>query len=324
MPDFRMVDAGEVRVRVAVEGRGPLVLMVHGFPESWYSWRHQMTPIAEAGFTAAAMDVRGYGGSDKPPAVADYAMQHMVADVAGVIGALSPDAKAVVVGHDWGAPIVWNSALTRPDVVRAVAGLSVPYTGVPARPLSALIEEVFTSRGRFFYQHYFQAEGVAEAEMERDVSDSLRRFYYAISGEAPDGSWPLDKKVGDPLLHRLPDPNPFPAWLTDADLDYYVGEFQRSGFRGPINRYRNHEADFAWLQQFKGKKIEQPALFIGGARDLVLSMFGRADPAGLAAMIRAEVPDLRGADVLPGCGHWTQQERLAEVNERLVAWLKTL
>ena len=321
MPEFRTIDAGEAKLRVAVEGDGPLVLMVHGFPESWYSWRHQMTPIAEAGFTAAAIDVRGYGGSDKPPAVADYAMQHMVADVAGAIEALSPGAPAVIVGHDWGAPIVWNSALTRPDLVRAVAGLSVPYLGRPARPLSEIYEEVFNRRGRFFYQHYFQDVGVAEAELEADVRGSLRRFYYAISGDAPDGAWPTDKTVGDALLYRLPDPDPFPAWLSGADLDYYVGEFERSGFRGPLNRYRNHDADFAWLQPFAGRKIEQPALFIGGERDLVLSMFGRGDFVG---PMKAEVPDLRGADVLLGCGHWTQQERPAEVNARLVTWLKGL
>jgi pimeloyl-ACP methyl ester carboxylesterase len=321
MPDFRMIDVGELRLRVAIEGAGPLVLMVHGFPESWYSWRHQMTPIAEAGFTAAAIDVRGYGGSDKPPAVADYAMQHMVADVAGAIRALSPGAPAVIVGHDWGAPIVWNSALTRPDVVRAVAGLSVPYTGVATRSFREAYEEIFTSRERFFYQHYFQSEGVAEAELEGDVRGALRRFYYAISGDAPDGTWPKDKVVGDTLLFRLPDPEPFPAWLTDADLDYYVGEFEQSGFRGPLNRYRNHDADFAWLQGFKGRKIEQPALFIGGQRDLVLTMFGRTD---FAPLMKAEIPDLRGADVLPGCGHWTQQERPDEVNQRLIAWLKGL
>jgi pimeloyl-ACP methyl ester carboxylesterase len=321
MPDFRTIDVGELRLRVAVQGTGPLVLMVHGFPESWFSWRHQIAPIAEAGFTAAAIDVRGYGGSDKPQPVADYAMEHMVADVAGAIRALSPDAPAVIVGHDWGAPIVWNTALTRPEMVRAVAGLSVPYTGIPARPLREIYEEVFTKRGRFFYQHYFQEPGVAEAELERDVRGSLRRFYYAISGDAPDGTWPNDKVVGDPLLLRLPDPEPFPAWLTPAELDYFVGEFERSGFRGPINRYRNHDADFAWLQPFQGRKIAQPSLFIGGERDLVLSMFGRVD---LVSVMRAELTDLRGADILPGCGHWTQQERPAEVNTRLVSWLKGL
>ena len=322
MPEFRTIDVGEVKLRAAVEGSGPLVMMVHGFPESWYSWRHQMRPIAEAGFTAAAIDVRGYGGSDKPPKVSDYAMEHMVADVAGAIEALSPGQPAVIVGHDWGAPIVWNSALIRPDLVRAVAGLSVPYTGVPARSLRETWEEVFTKRGRFFYQHYFQPEGVAEKELEASPRETIRRFYYAISGDAPDGTWPTDKVVGDPLLHRLPDPNPFPAWLTDADLDYYVGEFERSGFRGPLNRYRNSDVDFAWLQQFKGRKIEQPALFIGGERDLVLSMFGRR--ADVEALMRPEVPNLQGADVLPGCGHWTQQERPAEVNARLVGWLKGL
>ncbi|MFI4934876.1 MAG: alpha/beta fold hydrolase [Caulobacterales bacterium] len=324
MPEFRMVNAGALNLRVAVEGQGPLVLMVHGFPESWYSWRHQLGPIAEAGFTAAAIDVRGYGGSDKPPAVADYAMQHMVADVAGVIEAMSPGAPAVIVGHDWGAPIVWNTALTRPDRVRAVAGLSVPHLGVATRSFREVFEELFTARGRFFYQHYFQAQGVAEAEMEADVRGALRRFYYAISGDAPDGTWPSDKAVGDPLLLRLPDPDPFPAWLTPADLDYFVGEFERSGFRGPINRYRNHDADFAWLTPFQGRKIEQPALFIGGRRDLVLSMLGRRDPAELIAGMKAAAPDLRGHDILEGCGHWTQQERPAEVNERLLAWLKGL
>ncbi len=321
MPDFRMVDAGEVKLRCAVEGQGPLVVMVHGFPESWYSWRHQMAPIAEAGFTACAIDVRGYGGSDKPHAVADYAMEHMVHDVVGVIDALSPGQPAVIVGHDWGAPIVWNTALTRPDKVRAVAGLSVPYAGVPTRSFRELFEELFTSRGRFFYQQYFQAEGVAEREMERDVRNSLRRFYYAISGDAPNGTWPTDKPVGATLLERLPDPDTFPAWLTPADLDYFVGEFERSGFRGPINRYRNHDADFIWLQGFSGRQIRQPSLFIGGERDLVLSMMGRRD---IVAAMRHELPDLRGADILPGCGHWTQQERPAEVNERLVAWLKGL
>ena len=321
MPTFRTIDAGEAKLRAAIEGTGPLVLMVHGFPESWFSWRHQMGPIARAGFTAAAIDVRGYGGSDKPLAVEAYAMERMVADVAGAVEALSPGAPAVLIGHDWGAPIVWNSALTRPDRVRAVAGLSVPYVGPPTRSMSALIEEVFTRRGRFFYQHYFQDVGVAEAEMQADVRGALRRFYYAISGDAPEGTWPRDKIVGDSLLHRLPDPDPFPSWLTAADLDYYVSEFEASGFRGPINRYRNHDADFAWLTRFKDRTIAQPALFIGGERDLVLTMFGAADWKGMMA---AALPDLRGADLLPGCGHWTQQERPEEVNARLIAWLAGL
>lgn len=321
MAEFHFVQLADVRLRVAVEGRGPLVLMVHGFPESWYSWRHQMTPVAEAGFTAAALDVRGYGGSDKPFPVEAYAMEHMVADVVGVIEALSPGAPAIIAGHDWGAPIVWNSALIRPDRVRAVCGLSVPYMGVPSRPFSAVFDEVFTKRNKFFYQAYFQKEGVAEAEAERDIRGFLRKFYYALCGEAPDGSWPSDKTADATLLQGLVDPDPFPSWLSAADLDYYVGEFARSGLRGPLNRYRNHERDFAFLRRFEGRKIEQPALFIGGERDLVLTMFGRTD---FAAAMRGEIPDLRGSDVLEGCGHWTQQERPRAVNDRLLAWLKSL
>jgi pimeloyl-ACP methyl ester carboxylesterase len=321
MTDFRMIDLGGIALRAAVQGDGPLVVMVHGFPESWYSWRHQMGPISEAGFTACAIDVRGYGGSDKPLGVEAYAMERMVGDVVGVVEALSPGQRAILIGHDWGAPIVWNTALIRPDRVRAVAGLSVPHLGVPARSFKNVFEEVFTARGRFFYQHYFQTPGIAEAELEVDPRDSLRRFYYAISGEAPDGTWPSDKPVGASLLDRLPDPDPFPAWLEAEDLDYYTSEFERSGFAGPLNRYRNHDTDFHYLQAFKEQRIEQPALFIGGERDPVLSMMGRGD---LVAMMKAEMPDLRGADVLAGCGHWTQQERPAEVNARLLAWLAEL
>ncbi len=321
MTNFTFIDLPDIRIRAAVEGEGPLVVMVHGFPESWFSWRHQMGPIAQAGFTACAIDVRGYGGSGKPPAVADYAMEKMIGDVAGVIEKLGGGEKAVLIGHDWGAPIVWNTALVRTDRVRAVAGLSVPYAGPPNRSFKDVFTHFFTSRGKFFYQHYFQEEGVAEREAEADVRGFLRRFYYAISGDAPDGTWPTDKVVGDSLLHRLPDPDPFPAWLSSTDLDYYVHEFEQSGFRGPINRYRNHDRDFDYLKQFADRKISQPSLFIGGSRDLVLTMFGKND---FIAPMREHLTDLRGAEVLEGCGHWTQQERPAEVNKLLVRWLKGL
>ncbi|HVZ69098.1 MAG TPA: alpha/beta hydrolase [Rhizomicrobium sp.] len=321
MAQFQTIQLADIEIRAAVQGAGPLVVMVHGFPESWYSWRHQLGPVAEAGFTACAIDVRGYGGSGKPHAVADYDMAHMIGDICGVIEALSPQKKAVLLGHDWGAPMVWNTALTRPDRVRAVAALSVPYTGVLQKSFREIYEAVFTSKGYFFYQHYFQEEGVAEAELEGNVRNFLRRFLYAISGDAPDGTWPRGKKVGDRLLTGLPDPDPFPAWLTEADLDYYVSEFEQSGFRGPLNRYRNHDRDCEYLMQFTGRKIEQPALFIGGSKDPAFNLAGRGDPL---AIMRKEVPDLRVADVLQGCGHWTQQERPQDVNARLIPWLKSL
>ena len=321
MPQFRFIDLPDIRLRAAIQGSGPLVVMVHGFPESWFSWRHQLDPIAQAGFTACAIDVRGYGGSDRPAQVADYSMAHMVADVTGVIDALSPGERAIILGHDWGAPIVWNTALIRPDKVRAVGALSVPYLGPPARPFSEIFDEIFTKRGKFFYQAYFQKADLPEAEAEASPRDFLRKFYYALSGDAPDGTWPSGKTSDQKLLDGLVDPPVFPVWLTPAELDYYVAEFTASGFFGPISRYRNHERDFDYLRGFADRKIEQPALFVSGTRDLAFNMFGRGDPI---ATMRKHVTDLRVADVLVGCGHWTQQERPAEVNARLIPWLKSL
>ena len=320
-PQFISIPTNGIQLRAAVQGSGPLVVLVHGFPEGWYSWRHQMGPIADAGFTACAIDVRGYGGSDTPPEVVDYSLAQITADVAGVVAQLSPDGTAVLVGHDWGAPIVWNTALSRPERVRAVAGLSVPWTGVPKTPFLDTIKAAFTDKGRFFYQVYFQDEGVAEAELEADVRGALRKFYYALSGDAPVGTWPADKPHGATLLDLLPDPQPFPAWLSRADEDHFVEAFEASGFYGPLNRYRNHQRDFLWQQAFKDRQIEQPSLYIGGDRDLALKMIPGVNPLDL---MRPHLPGLQGAHVLPGIGHWTQQEAPAAVNQLLVDWLKGL
>ena len=319
MPEFRMIDVGEVSLRCAIEGSGPLVIMVHGFPESWYSWRHQLSPIADAGFTACAVDVRGYGGSDKPANVAAYAMERIVGDLVGLRKVLSPDQKAILIGHDWGAPIVWNSAFTNPQHFRAVAGLSVPFSGAPQRPFTEVFREHFTTQGRFFYQEYFQHPGVAEAEAEADPRNFVERMMYSISGDVPHGDY-WSKPLGAKFLEGLPDPQPVP-WLSEADLDYYEAEFKASGFAGPLNRYRNHEADFAWLRAWQGKRIEQPCLFIGGTRDPATTLFGAVeDPV---AMMRLFAPKVEG-HVLSGVGHWTQQERPEEVNSLLIDWLKRL
>lgn len=323
-PRTLRIPTNGIHLHAVLQGSGPLVLLVHGFPEGWFSWRHQLPAIAAAGFTACAVDVRGYGQSDKPQPVAAYTLEQITADIAGAAQHLQPGAPAILVGHDWGAPIVWNTALAHPQQVAAVAGLSVPWLGVAKANFLDLVTQAFTAKGRFFYQVYFQQEGVAEAELEADVRRALRLFYYAISGDAPDGTWPKNKPHGARLLDGLSDPNPFPAWLSEAELDHFVQQFRASGFRGPLNRYRNHAADFAWQQQFSDRKISQPSLFIGGERDLALRMLPGADPQALPALMAPHLPGLRGAHLLPGIGHWTQQEAPEAVNRLLLPWLQGL
>ena len=317
---FQQVATNGIHLRVALSGPedGPLVVLVHGFPESWYSWRHQLKALGEAGYRVAAPDVRGYGGSDKPHEVEAYDMQNMAADMAGLAAALSPDSPAVVIGHDWGAPIAWNSALLHPDRFRAVAGLSVPHMPQGEYSFIDIVDMLYTKQGHFFYQVYFQEEGVAEAELEADPAATIRKFYYAVSGDAPDGAYPTDKKHGDVLLTGLPEPDlPLP-WLTAEDVAYYAGEFAASGFRGPLNRYRNHRRDHAYLRSVSDQIIRQPSFFIGGTKDPVLRMIPGRDPL---ALMKPALQGLQGAHILEGCGHWTQQERAGEVNELLLGWL---
>jgi pimeloyl-ACP methyl ester carboxylesterase len=240
--NHRTVQTNGIRMHVAEAGAGPLVLLCHGFPESWYSWRHQLGALAEAGFHAVAPDMRGYGRSDCPQAIDQYTLLHLVGDMVGLVEALGAE-RAVIAGHDWGAPVAWHAALLRPDLFRGVIGLSVPFRprGV-VRPTTAMPQ----TDDAVFYQLYFQAPGVAETEFERDPRVTVRTLLYSASGDAPHRDWggAAADAVGmvsrkDGFLSRMVNPVSLPGWLSEADIDFYAGEFARTGFRGGLNWYRN-------------------------------------------------------------------------------------
>jgi pimeloyl-ACP methyl ester carboxylesterase len=317
-PVHRLVTANHIRIHVVEQGEGPLVLLVHGFPESWYSWRHQLSALAEAGFRAAAIDVRGYGRSSHPLPVDSYRMLMHVADNLGVVAALGED-QAVIVGHDWGAPIASTSALLRPDVFRALALLSVPYSAPGGtRPTEAFRRMAGDEE---FYIEYFQEPGRAEAEIEEDVRGWLLGFYFSASGDArpPTEGTIATIPHGAKMRDRFSVPDEMPAWLTEEDLDFYAAEFEHGGFSGGLNRYRNVDRDWADMAVFANRPVTVPSLFIGGDRDGP-TIWGQA----AIARFPETLPALRGSHILEGCGHWTQQERADDVNRLLVDFLTTL
>ena len=314
----RLVPSPAGRIHLVEQGAGPLVLLVHGFPESWYSWRHQLQALATAGYRAVAIDVRGYGRSSRPEGVDAYRMLDLVEDNVAVVRALGEE-TAVIVGHDWGSTIAANSALARPDVFRAVGLLSVPY----APPGGPRPSEVFAQMGgdEEFYVSYFQEPGRAEAEIEPDVRGWLAGFYAAFSADtmpAADAPDPHFVSRGEMLRDRFPSGR-LPAWLSEDDLDVYAGEFERTGMSGALNRYRNMDRDWEDLVDFHGKPITQPSLFLGGALD--------ASTTWLTEAIQAyptTLPGLVSSHILDGCGHWIQQERGEEVSQILTGWLASL
>ena len=316
------VDARGTRIHLVEEGEGPVVLFVHGFPESWYSWRHQLPAIAEAGFRAVAIDVRGYGRSSKPPDIEAYGMLQHVADNVGVLEALGEE-MAIIVGHDWGSPIAAHSALLRPDVFTGVALLSVAYSPPGyRRPTESFSAMAAASGDEEFYINYFQEPGRAEAEIEQDVRSWLLGFYVGASGDSippADGGSLATVPRGKMLRDRFVLPETLPAWLTEADLEFYTGEFERSGFQGPLNRYRNVDRDWVNLTAWRGSPITVPALFVGGEKDGP-TIWG----AQAIARYPETLPDLRGSHILPGCGHWIQQERPDELNDLLRQFLQSL
>ncbi len=311
----RRVTANGISLHIAEQGTGPLVLLCHGFPESWYSWRNQFAPIANAGFHVVAPDMRGYGQTEVPPEIASYSIMHLVGDMVGLVAALGQK-QAIIVGHDWGATVAWHAALLRPDVFPAVASMSVPFRQRgPAPPLRILREAGLYTH----YWLYYQDVGPADTEYDRDPRATLRRRLYTGSGDAPrDRPSTHILQPGKGALDNTLDPEHLPSWLTEADLDYMAADLRRTGFRGGLNWYRNIDRNWELLAPWAGAVIRQRALFIAGTEDLVIT--GPTGKAPLAAMTTT-VPNLERKLLIEGAGHYIMQERPQQVNAALIKFL---
>ncbi len=315
----RIIQTNGINLEVVVEGQGPLCILVHGWPELWLSWRHQIAPLVEAGYRVAVPNVRGYGGSDAPEAVDAYRMEEMAADVVGLMDALGED-QAILIGHDWGAPIVWSTALLHPERVRAVVGMSVPHMGrggpmPPTQFFKALHPE------RFFYILHFQTPALPEAEFERDVKDALTKIYFMNSADATSETRRQMRQRRTGYLDGMEAPETLPGWLNEDELNAYATAFARSGFRGGLNRYRCMDRDWHDLESFATARIAQPALFIAGEHDSVLRY---APGMNLLEMMDAFYDDLRAKVIIPGAGHWVQQEQPEPVNKAVLDFLGSL
>jgi pimeloyl-ACP methyl ester carboxylesterase len=299
----------------------PVVVLCHGFPECAYSWRHQMGPLADAGFHVIAPDQRGYGRSSAPRAVDAYRVDHLTADLCAILDDVGAD-DAVFVGHDWGALVVWHMAQLHAARVRAVVGVSVPYTPWPMRPTD-LMKAMWTDR--FFYILYFQQVGPPETELEADVRRTMLTMLWAASGEMYRGTpteFPPMEGTGflDSMEHAVgPIPDALPPWLSADDLEVYVDRFEASGFFGPLSWYRNLDANYEIVKDVDHANVAMPSGFIGGTKDAVIA--GRPEYVEGASLL---LPGYRGTTMIEGAGHWTQQEAPGEVNEALLAFLRSL
>lgn len=323
-PKLRIIEANGIKIRIAEMGKGPLVLFLHGFPESWYSWRHQLPALAKAGYHAVAPDLRGYGKSDKPAAVEDYDIRHLAGDAVGILDALG-EKTAVLVGHDWGSIVAWNTLLLYPDRFTALIPMSVPYSG---RPSVSPLETMKKAMGdNFFYIVYFQEPGVAEAEFDKEPREFLSRIYPAVAADLSPDSPRDPPEITDPKrsaggwIRRLPKAKQLPPWLSQKDLDYYVAEFTQAGFRGGINFYRNWHRNWEITPELTDRTIPQPVHFIAGAQDGVIR---GANEEQLRTSMSRVATDLRGITLIPGAGHWVQQEKAAETNAAILGFLASL
>lgn len=305
------VTANGIRQHVTEAGAGPVVLLCHGFPELGYSWRHQLGALATAGYRAIAPDMRGYGKTEIPGEPGRYTMLDLVGDMVGLLGVLEIE-QAHIVGHDWGASVAWTAAQWRPDLFPSIAGLCVPF--VPRGPVSSL-EAVRRAGKDAFYQLYFQQPGVAEQDFEQEVEAILRRVLWTLSA-GPAERW--DGMIGaEGVFGAFSEPEHGMAWLTRHDLDVYSRAFKHSGFQGALNWYRNIDRNWELTAAFQALKIRQPAWFITGEQDPI---YPWVKP--WVAALPQTVPGHRGTTIIPGAGHWVQQEASDQVNETLLRFLQ--
>ncbi|MGJ5819127.1 alpha/beta fold hydrolase [Paludibaculum fermentans] len=313
LPAHRFAETNGIRMHYAQQGSGPLVLLLHGFPELWYAWRHQFEPLVAAGYRVVAPDLRGYGQTSCPEPLEAYDIFQLTGDIVGLVHALG-ESTAVIVGHDWGAWIAAHLALLRQDMFRALALLSVPY--VPRRPVNQTQWEQQAYPGKVFYQAGLRSPMV-DQYLKYDVRASILRGLYSLSAEA--GPEERFQPVREPGPPSSPPPAKCPSWITEEDVDVFAGEFQRTGFTGGLNYYRNMDRNWALTPFLDGAKILQPALFIAGEQDPVLEFLRPEYDA-----LEENVPNLTKKVLLPGAGHWTQQERPNEVNRLLLEFLAGL
>ncbi len=318
------VNGVELVVHEAGDRDHPTVVLSHGFPELAHSWRHQMKPLAEAGYHVIAPDQRGYGHSSAPGEVDAYGIEQLTGDLFGLLDHYGK-ADATFVGHDWGSLVVWECARLRPERVRTVVGVSVPYVEWPGPP-TQLMRMVYGDR--FFYILYFQQVGPPEAELGADARHTMATVLYGASGEATAGRempTELPPMEGTGFLTMMNDAPALPymgpegAWLTADDLDVYAAEFANSGFFGPVSWYRNLDANAAVVSGLGADRLTMPSYFITGEVDVVRLM----DPTGPERM-RNLLPDYRGETIIPGAGHWVQQETPAAFNDALLGYLRSL
>jgi len=318
----RIVETDGLTQQVLEDGPegGPLVLLIHGFPELGLSWRAQVKALGEAGYRAVAPDMRGYGGTDKPGRTEEHTILHLVGDMVDLVRALGRS-ECTVVGHDWGAPVAWHCALMRPDLFTAVAGLSVPFQprrpgGPPTPAMAALARRA--GKGEL-YMNQFQAPD-AHRIFEADVATGLRKGFYSYDGATPDDRQSIGFIApGQDFLSEVPDDATLPPWMSQGHFAEYVSAFGAGGFQGPIDWYRCLDLNWSLTAFLQGCKIRQPSMFMVGQRDPVRHYAGQHE-AGLKDWLT----DLRGQTVLPGAGHWLQQERPEEVNAALIGFLKSL
>jgi pimeloyl-ACP methyl ester carboxylesterase len=314
IPQRRTLAVNGLQMYIVEEGSGPLAICCHGWPELGHSWRHQVPALVQAGYRVVVPDMRGFGKTEAPLEIDQYSILHIVGDIVALVHALG-EKQAVIIGHDWGAPIAWTCAMVRPDVFPKVIAMSVPHRPRgPAAPLKILKQQGLHN----YYWCYFQTPGVAEAEFERDVSVTMRKIIYGISGDVPiDRENPLMVPEGRGFLDGLMVPDKLPSWTSEADVSVFIDEYKRTGFRGGLNWYRNLDRNWELTAPWEGAMINQPALFIAGTRDPVIA--GKRGAIAIEAMQKA-VPNVQKV-MIERAGHWIQQERPADVNAAMIAFL---
>lgn len=324
--EHRFIKTNGITLHAAVQGKGPLVIFCHGFPGLWYSWRKQMSVVAESGFCAVALDMRGYGQSDRPAHFCDYHIEKQIADMMGVLDAFG-EQKAVFIGHDFGANLVWSLTARHPERVSAVVGVSVPFAyalgdnNIKPSDLYASI-----ASNHFFHMHYFQQLGPADKELSKNSKHFLTRLFWALSAKGNLLDWTNFPSEGTGYLDVLAEPEinlPWP-WLSCEDMDFYVSEYERCGkaqaFTGGLSSYRVSDINWELEKPYRDKDIHVPACFITGSEDPVLKLMAN----NALDSMKDRVADLRGLHIIPDAGHFVQQEQAKQFNKALIDFINTL